>query len=486
MCTQNKDGRHVILINRVFEGSWKDKDGNVSHEIIDYFLADDKNHYVYNVPYGQCPSGKNKTATVDYVLLVGHGRNFPIYGYIEIKEQFLRDILNKKNVKKKDAIENLQQKLEEIKYCGKPIAKIFQNDIDNTYMVTFRGYEVLHIPKISLYNQHTDDNESVFRNQQSDQWEIHLNGQFRNSKYVDNEENFDLYDKLKKFIKPDNEIWEQEKLRTVDENSDCSEDYLPNTFLDLINKDDNEECYTNIFYALFTNKIKDKRCGFDEFLEFLNESKNELKTHNTFKNDYNAFAFFDTKTDGAWSMKIEKITKSSAANAKDSQKEQHVDESKEKQQSGRIDIFAESEGTTKTAVIIENKINSGINGPEKNQLEYYYKWAQERVDNKILILLTVPDANVKKLQQELAARYENNGDTSNQKLKEDVKNSTLIVPYSIIRDFVKKEKLNGHLESWQYKSLTDQIISLLNRHSEESQQTKFENLFKAAIRDIPS
>lgn len=46
----------AILLNKTFIGGWLDKDNNLAHEIIDFLLDDNGDHYLYNVPYGGIPS----------------------------------------------------------------------------------------------------------------------------------------------------------------------------------------------------------------------------------------------------------------------------------------------------------------------------------------------------------------------------------------------------------------------------------------------
>ena len=43
-------------MNKPFLGGWLDKQGNIGHEIIGFVLTDDNQYYVYNNPWGICPS----------------------------------------------------------------------------------------------------------------------------------------------------------------------------------------------------------------------------------------------------------------------------------------------------------------------------------------------------------------------------------------------------------------------------------------------
>ena len=93
----------VIILNKVFEGSWNDIDGNISHEIIDYVLTDNHEQYIYNTPWGHCPdwifvgqaATKKETHKATYLLLTSITRtdkergthNFYINYYVELEEK---------------------------------------------------------------------------------------------------------------------------------------------------------------------------------------------------------------------------------------------------------------------------------------------------------------------------------------------------------------------------------------------------------------
>ena len=60
--------KECILLNKIFEGSYTDNISNISHEIIDFFKADDGKYYVYNNPFGDF-GNHNKNYTPTYLLL---------------------------------------------------------------------------------------------------------------------------------------------------------------------------------------------------------------------------------------------------------------------------------------------------------------------------------------------------------------------------------------------------------------------------------
>ena len=74
----------VFILNKPFEGSYTDNEGNVAHEIINYFRADNGNVYIYNNPLGHCPENIDADRPNDY----------------KVEYMFLakKAIMNKKNV----------------------------------------------------------------------------------------------------------------------------------------------------------------------------------------------------------------------------------------------------------------------------------------------------------------------------------------------------------------------------------------------------
>ena len=63
--TKSEVEEKFILLNKPFNGSWTYQDGNIAHEIIDFFLTDSREYYVYNIPYGRTCNGQ----VPDYIVL---------------------------------------------------------------------------------------------------------------------------------------------------------------------------------------------------------------------------------------------------------------------------------------------------------------------------------------------------------------------------------------------------------------------------------
>ena len=69
--TKSEVEEKFILLNKPFNGSWTYQDGNIAHEIIDFFLTDSGEYYVYNIPYGRTCNGR----VPDYIVLTSEGTN---------------------------------------------------------------------------------------------------------------------------------------------------------------------------------------------------------------------------------------------------------------------------------------------------------------------------------------------------------------------------------------------------------------------------
>ena len=71
--TKMKHKGEVFILNKPFEGSYADEEGNVAHEIIDYFKADNRKIYIYNNPWGHCPADidvdESRKYKIAYMLL---------------------------------------------------------------------------------------------------------------------------------------------------------------------------------------------------------------------------------------------------------------------------------------------------------------------------------------------------------------------------------------------------------------------------------
>lgn len=410
---------NVIILNKMFEGSWNNTEGHISHEIIDFVLTDEGQQYIYNTPGGHCPkeiyvgekpTNKKETHKAKYLLLTSTTHkdkvkgtyNFYINYFIELEEKLHNFSTTEDIEKAKDTREEITKLCNdrEIKYNGKYLYQIYNND--NSLLVTFKAKSIMKAKKPV---------------------EVALTYNFqRNKGYVKSDKFPNDYQEIKNRIE-ESENWEKFELKRIDDlNCDKSNDFARKTFLDLILKTDSEECYTNILFSVLSQgDLINKFCKkFKKDNEILNEEKS-----------------FDVSREFG-------IV------------------------GGRMDICADN-GNQK--IVIENKVFSGLNGvrkDEKTQLSTYFKWAEKDTKQEPLCFITVPDYREDELKQEILEK--DNG-------MKDIYN---IVCYSEIRRFIEDhlEELN---DNYDYDKYSMDFPAIFNQHSHKTKQEYYTNLFLRAI-----
>ncbi|UTC88165.1 PD-(D/E)XK nuclease family protein [Treponema denticola] len=407
-------GKECILLNKIFEESWTNNISNISHEIINFFLSDDGNYYTYNNPFGEYGKRNKeykpiylilttsfiKRNTVKILYLIKLNSNLHNFGYCR------KDCLDPTNSTNKDNQYEIIKSIitaKNIRYGNKLLSDIYGKD-DRTYMVTFLA-EWIKEP-IEPLEFTFNINDYNFQ---------------RNTGIVKCDKHEKTFNNLISIIL--NQNWKEYKLEKINE-ADVM--YFKNkqkqksnnkTFLDFICKTESEECYTNIFYNIF----KENRILFNKFIQ--------LHKNYQYKNIENQFLIEREKT-----------------------------VSKKNKIIGRMDICAESE---KYRIVIENKINSGLNGINKDnsisQLSIYYNnWAS--CDNhKPVCFVIVIDSNYEILLHQIR----------------QMKDSAMImeqytmIKYSQLLQFFQQnyEVIISNKNTFAAK-FYDDIISLLGRISE--------------------
>jgi hypothetical protein len=115
-------------------------------------------------------------------------------------------------------------------------------------------------------------------------------------------------------------------------------------------------------------------------------------------------------------------------------------------QGGIIDLFAENKDNV---VIIENKINSGLNGihlvdgKKESQLSTYYN---KYKDKNLLCFIMCPDFKVSELKKEI------------EEVDKEMCNVYEFIPYSKIKDFLETENFDNYF----YNDLIGSIINVLD------------------------
>ena len=311
--------KDTILINRMCTGTYTIN--NIGHEIINYFKASDGNVYIYISPYGSM--SKKYDNRIKTILLTSSLSNHKIEIIAKIDEP-VQEIIFKENENKKPSEIHKEQvkKYKNVLYGGKTLEKIFENNFKNeeAIHITFKTTpKNMKKPKNGKHIYITDDESyKDFENTE-------------NCKYIIIKKNL-ASSSLKQYFEQvrdkkdykiitdclEEEEWEDFNPEKITEKNTEEDEKI--NFLQLIEKEDEEQIYTNmIWYWLSRKGI------FNKFLEFIDYSE-----------------FIDNY---------------------DIQKEKVV-------QGGRTDILALGE---KYIILIENKIMSGVNGVENEEnLEQKY------------------------------------------------------------------------------------------------------------------
>lgn len=431
---------NVFILNKPFEGSWTDQEGNVAHEIIDYFRADNGKIYIFNNPYGKCPENidvdKSKEYKVEFMFLAkkatiikkDEGKKdeekkdkesvcskFELTHLIKIKQclHYESTHKNKKDLQKAQDKVKAIIKREQIEYAGKPLDQIYGDEDDSLY-VTFEAEKIYHAKNPIMVTT------KGYRFQ-------------RNKGYVYSDESADTheaYKALEEYTKCLNNYWEDitDKIGPVRGNN--SKPTQNKTFLDLILKTDNEECYTNMLYMILDWK----------------------ETMHSFAKKFSGGKEIDTsRFIVRREFKISQDKNNAPAG-------------------GRMDICAY---TKKQRIVIENKVFSGLNGKDdtgKTQLSIYYNWAAQPGMLEPLCFIVCPDFKKAEIEAEM---------------EPEMKDKYVFVEYSKIGKFIDAQlKRKDYFDDFQYKRYVQDIADAFKKIGYKDKLELFEQLFLETIQRV--
>lgn len=331
--------KKCILLNSIMVGSYGFNQGNLPHEIINFFKADDENYYVYITPHGNVSVDPKSIKYVFFIRSVDKRPGFAeVVAMAEVGDNpefyCARESVSEGKIKEDDK-KREQEKWEKIiKYDGVSIFNIHKlNKEDNDIRVSMK-VKAIRLPKETIFLRYKTkkvshvDKGHVFDNKI-------INQSMKKIYYEENDGNGD-YKYLKELAKEE-DLWEDVKKydEKINHNS--------NNFFTITRQQDNELMFSNMFYYMFTKYPK----LLEKFVEKV------LKINE----------------------KMDKILVSREKN--------HVDIT--------IEYTADDK---KKIILIENKIKSGINGKIQlyngndkkkkgkytSQLSVYYKEARKKYD----------------------------------------------------------------------------------------------------------
>lgn len=436
--------KKVFLLNKPFQGGYTEVDGNIAHEIINFFRTDNIDGklggiYIYNNPWGHCGDDvyveesdktKKREYQLQYMLLTGpsdlpkgEGKEnqkwseFNVTHVIELKRILHHESTTKDKNPQNNKLKTSQEKIktiirdEHIMYGQKYIDDIYGPD-DASLYVTFEASRIF-VPK----------NEAK-------KVRIHVDGyKFqRNKGYVYSDKQADAYKSIESnIIKKLGSDWKVLDIKPLGTNN-CNA--IRKTFLDMILKKYSEECYTNILYSFLAYK--------DMMKKFVKE-----------------FAPNKVISKDPYVVNREKVV-----------------------EGGRMDISASTslENEQKQRVVIENKVLSDINGVKEvngnktSQLDEYYKWAKP--DGSFLepiCIIVGPNYRASEISAEA------------KQVSPNVANKYIFVSYKDIASFIEKNKDEYENGGFIYSNYINDVVSIFRNFAASNRTEFFENLFLMAI-----
>ena len=400
-----------VLIIKMFVGGFNDK--NIGHEVINFYNPDncEDKSYIYVPPIGKVAQGKNKG--IKKIIMVGPPENYsyPILAIADEVEKFKDD-------KDREVTE------EQTSYGGKCVKNIaFAEDHQDDNAFVHLNFIVPHgklkqpnrkiclVPAIN--ERFTEEKREECKQKIEKQGGQCILLDSENPQHsvaycnISDEANKQLKDLLDEV-----ETWAEYPLKKVNLTGTLA-GYDSNSFLAFIDKEYEEQVYTNMLYSIIKDGMtSQQRIDFSNFI--LNEVSKQLET-----------VVIENKMDLKASKEKSSLTESQSwiltcfsEKASEKTKQETADKLKKyyptifydanlagviEKQRGRIDLLLENE---KHLIVIENKIKSALNGlyedgdEIKTQLDKYenfakfYKEENEVIKNaKTSIVVFTPNYN---------------------------------------------------------------------------------------------
>lgn len=318
-----------IMLNKSFIGSWGvANDENIPHEIINLFRSDNGKIYIYVPPYGGFSTKEH--SDVEYILLTGSWNNNMTEVFYVVKGLTL---LHKGGKKATPADRKKLRKYiidNKIKYGGRYLHDIKMAEIEEeiVFYMTFEA-TAIYKPKKPLFlswEKGSDDHTT-----EKDVYEL-TDKDYKYQRQIGYVSKGD-YKLVKSII--ESPIWDTEN-SVVQSVSPVENKKVQHTnFLQLIHKEYDETIYSNLLYEFFRTTPGLISSFAEEVLGIVGESNFRIRKEVTTK-------------DGK----------------------------------GRIDLLIENDNYV---IVIENKINSGLNGIDKHnrlsQLTTYIEFVEAELLN---------------------------------------------------------------------------------------------------------
>ena len=362
----------AILLNKAFSGDWLKDEDHIGHEIIDLILADDRSHYVYFAPWGSVPNNvvvegdshfrkeRGKEYQTKYLVLTSSYHKKEKYVdilYVIELERKMQNLSAAKAEDPTDAPEKYEKAIQKIEANYK-----WMKDIIDEFDIEYNGKKLYQIYPLIDEEGKRDRGlyvsfkaKRIYRATETLSYELNQSIILGNHFVIKDDDKYATdYVGLIKLVE-DN--IENGVLEVFTPNSllELKEAGFTSTFFDLIDYGDVEQAFTNILHSV----LKQGNLLY-MFCERFKKDREVLSPHE---------------------FKIKR--------------EQKVVD-------GRMDVCAIND---EQKVVIENKINSNLNGvraDSSTQLSIYYQWARENTTLQPLCFLTYPDIHEDKLIKDIA------------------------------------------------------------------------------------
>ena len=440
MENNNEEKKDVILIAKMYTGSYVNRRfNNIGHEIIN-FIEPDNGYKIYGyiINDGKIPNKYYKgNIKIKTILFISKSKNG--------KAKIIAKVNNP------GIIDDYENEQKYIKYGGKFLTEIMEQSaaLYGRYITYRCDKKDIQFAKEGKYVYLKKPNEKDNTKSNSKECVIPY---FRTRAYISKDKK--EYDKISKLIYNE-EIWKNNKI-TVEKITENEKkiyndlgDNAP-SFMDLIQAEYDEEIISNMLKYYFEKE--------NVFNDFINEIEKKKKINMEKNIKVNREMYVVTSNDDSKNTKR-----------------------------GRIDLFIEDE-KNKNVIVIENKIESGIHGKayedgktKKSQLEVYYDWVNDFKEdddkekkyekyNKIFLIF-VPNYRRTEIEHEL------------EQIDDKIQNEYKIITYSKIYEFFKKFDKNIGLK--REKSREDyyfeDFLNVLSIHKTESNDEMIRRRFINAI-----
>lgn len=439
-----------ILLNKVFVGEYLDK--NIGHEAVCLFKADNGEHYIYVTPYGEV-SKTNELKENDYILLVRSGiqkKFLEVIGYATgleciCSKEFLKCKSNNKNDKieaQKEWIKNVN-----IRYGGALLTEILESKntkkSDGTEYKKTAFYTSFRAKKVKLAK------EKIYITR--DKEEKEKDGEYENICYIPytfTRNTQYLYDGL--LLGKNKDKVKLEKLIKVIENDKFWDDNIKKIYL----KAEDFECLVkneNLSFMKIIGKQNDE-LAFSNWISYWLDEDRELLAK---------FCQNFTNTE---------IDKENTRIFREYE---------------NIDIYIKDD---KNAIVIENKIKSGINSIKQDeetneltsQLDKYYGVAKEKdnegKEREVKCILLLPNHHniVKEYATEISEKI--------YKTSKDIEYK--ILTYADIYGFFKKYFENNKSKTDFEEAMRKEFLKALEPHTKPYQNELYETAMYRLVKKI--